>query len=312
MSKFKVGDKVRKVTGYPFSGVVCATYDTEEKCCVKHKDRWEHIFSDKQLAYDHPEYQYLDLLRDILDTGDIRESRNGTIYSLFGRELKFNLQGGFPLFTTKRVHFKSIVGELLWMLSGSTNNHDLNKNGITIWDEWADPASGELGPIYGKQWRDFNGVDQIYNLCQGLIHDPYSRRHIVSAWNVSELGEMSLPPCHYTFQFYIAKGKLSCKVIMRSSDAPLGLPFNVAQYALLTHLIATETGYDVGDLIVSLGDVHIYENQIPGIKTQLEREPRPFPTLKFPKEKLMCELTIEDISVVDYDPHPAISIPVTA
>lgn len=311
MSKFKVGDKVRKITGYPFNGVVCATYDTEEKCCVKHKDKWEHIFSDKQLVYDHPEYQYLDLVQDCIDNGSYREGRNGGTYSLFGRQMRFNLAEGFPLLTTKKVHFKSIVVELLWFLRGDTNVKYLHDHGVTIWDEWAD-ENGDLGPVYGAQWRNWNGVDQIYNVVQSLINDPYGRRHVVSAWNPDDIPNMALPPCHCLFQFYVDNGKLSCQLYMRSNDLGLGAPFNIASYALLTHLIANEVGLDVGNLIYTVGDLHLYQNHIDNIKDQLERIPYKFPEIEWNKTKSIFDLEYEDFRLINYQYHPHIKLEVSS
>lgn len=310
MSKFKVGDRVRKVTGYPFKGVVCATYDNEEKCCVKHADQWEHIFSDKQLDWDHPEYQYLDLLKEVLETGVHREGRNGGTRGLFAKQIRFNLKDGFPLLTTKRIHTKSVVGELLWFLRGSTKIKYLKDNGISIWDEWAD-ENGELGPVYGKQWRDFGGIDQITNVIEQIKTDPYSRRHIVSAWNPAEVDQMALPPCHILFQFYVSDGKLSCHLYQRSADLFLGVPFNIASYALLTHLIARETGLDVGEVVLTFGDVHLYENHIEQAQEQLTRRPLMMPYLHITTDKGIFDLEIKDIEFHHYFPLPTIKAPVS-
>lgn len=306
MSKFKLGDKVRKITGYPFTGTVCAIYDHEEKCVVKHKDKWEHIFSDKQLVYDHEEYQYLDLLKECLEEGDYRQGRNGNTYSLFGKQIRFDLSSGLiPLLTTKKIHFKSVVVELLWMLNGDTNIKYLNDNGVTIWDEWAD-ISGDLGPIYGKQWRDFNGKDQLYELCQNLLKDPFSRRHVVSAWNPGELDKMALPPCHCLFQFYVVNGKLNCQLYQRSADIFLGVPFNIASYSLLTLLIANEVGLKPGSFIHTFGDVHLYENHKEQALEQINREPRLFPQISWDKRKNISCITYEDFKLENYNPHSLI------
>lgn len=314
MSRFKVGDKVRKVKGYPFVGTVVMVNDRDEKCSVRHRDGWEHIFNDGQLGYDHPEYQYLDLLREVTFYGDKREGRNGTVRSLFGRQIRFDLEEGFPLVTTKKVNFRNIVVELLWFLKGDTNVKYLHDHDVHIWDQWVG-EDGELGPIYGKQWRDFNGVDQIYNVCQSLINDPYSRRHVVSAWNPAEVDSMALPPCHTMFQFHVSDGRLNCQLYQRSCDAFIGGCYNIASYALLTHLIAKEVDLMPGEFIHTFGDVHVYEDQIPAISTQLERRPRPMPDIGFrysALDKMMFELTPDDIELFGYDPHPFIAAPVSA
>ena len=310
MSGFNVGDKVRKISGYPFSGVVCAVYQNEDKCCVKHNDKWEHIFSDKQLAFNYPEYHYLDLLQDILDNGVYREGRNGGTYGVFGRQIRFNLQEGFPLLTTKRIHFKSIVGELLWFLDGDTNIKYLNDNGIRIWDEWAD-ENGDLGPVYGKQWRDFNGVDQIKDVINNLKTDPYSRRHIVTAWNPEQISSMALPPCHCLFQFFVEGNKLSCQLYQRSADSFLGVPFNIASYALLTHLIANEIGLEVGEFVHTFGDLHLYATHVEQAKEQLSRTPGKFPTITIPNDKGIFDITLEDVILNDYNPQAAIKAKVS-
>jgi thymidylate synthase len=326
MSKFKIGDKVRKVTGYPFVGTVCATYDNEDKCCVKHKDKWEHIFSDKQLVYDHPEYQYLDLLRDILNNGVHREGRNGGTTGVFGRQIRFNLKDGFPLLTTKRIPWKAVAHELIWFLSGDTNIKYLKDNNVTIWDEWAD-ENGDLGPVYGKQWRHWKAasdtpfehlpnlavvheIDQIKELLDNIKKDPYSRRHVLTAWNPADISKMALPPCHCLVQFFVENGNLSCQLYQRSADVPLGVPFNIASYALLTHMIANECGIEVGEFVHTFGDAHIYDNQVDGIREQLEREPKQFPTLKL-NNKPVLDMTISDISIEGYDPWPTIKMPVS-
>jgi thymidylate synthase len=262
----------------------------------------------------HPERQYLDLLADCLHKGSYREGRNGGTYGLFGRQIRFNLQHGFPLLTTKRVHFKSILVELLWFLRGDTNIKFLKDHGVSIWDEWAD-ENGELGPVYGKQWRDWGGIDQIQNLIDGLKTDPYARRHIVTAWNPAEIADMALPPCHCLFQFFVSDGKLSCQLYQRSADVFLGVPFNIASYALLTHLIAREVGLAVGDFVHTFGDVHLYANHVEQAREQLTRQPRPFPSLSFLGDSgfdnPLFELTPNDIGIEGYDPHPSIKAEVS-
>ena len=227
---------------------------------------------------------YLDLLQEVLNSGTVKEDRTGTgTLSVFGRQLRFDLSEGFPLVTTKRIHLKSVVHELLWFLRGDTNIHYLKEHGVKIWDEWAD-ENGDLGPVYGSQWRawetpDGRVIDQIQQVVDGIKRNPDSRRHLVSAWNVAVIDEMKLPPCHFVFQFYVAQGKLSCMLTMRSVDTFLGLPFNIASYALLTHMIAQQCGLEVGEFVWSGGDVHIYSNHLEQVKLQLTREPLPLPTL---------------------------------
>lgn len=315
MSSFNIGDRVRKITGYPFVGEVVMVNPNDGKCSVRHRDGWEHIFSDKQLAPDHPEYQYLDLLRDCLDNGVYREGRNGGTYGLFGRQIRFDLSHGFPLLTTKRVHWKSVVVELIWFLRGDTNVRWLQEHGVTIWDEWAS-EDGELGPVYGKQWRSWNGeeryIDQIANVIDGLKNDPYGRRHIVTAWNPAEIEDMALPPCHCLFQFFVSNGRLSCQLYQRSADVFLGVPFNIASYALLTHLIAREVGLSVGEFVHTFGDVHLYANHVDQAKEQLSRGPRAFPSLYFvPSAGRIFDLAWNDLFVADYNPHPPIKAPVS-
>jgi len=265
------------------------------------------------------EYGYLSLARRILENGSYREGRNGGTYSLFDGELRFYMSDGFPLLTTKRLPFRSIVAELLWFLSGSTNKFDLQKMGCTIWDEWGDDQTGELGPIYGEQWRAWDAylyderfeenriksIDQIAILIDGLKNDPYSRRHIVNAWNVGDLPFMALPPCHVMFQCHVADGKLSLKMYQRSADWFLGVPFNIASYALLLHLLARECGYKPDKLAISFGDMHIYANHVQQIKEQVVRNPTNFPNLYIGSGGIF-DLTPEMISVGGYMPHPAI------
>ena len=261
--------------------------------------------------------QYLDLLTDILENGEQKDDRTGTgTISVFGRQLRFNLQEGFPLITTKKLHIRSIIHELLWFLSGSTNIQYLKENGVTIWDEWADD-NGDLGPVYGAQWRSWRGaggktIDQISEVIEQIKTNPNSRRLLVSAWNVAELDQMKLPPCHYAFQFYVANGKLSCMWQQRSVDTFLGLPFNIASYALLTHMIAHQCDLEVGELIFTGGDVHLYLNHIEQAKLQLSREPRPLPKLLIKrKPNSIFEYQYEDFEIVDYNPHPHIKADVS-
>ncbi|QSF42612.1 MULTISPECIES: thymidylate synthase [Paenibacillus] len=260
--------------------------------------------------------KYLDLLQDVLDHGTTKSDRTGTgTISVFGRQLRFDLSEGFPLVTTKRIHLKSVVYELLWFLKGDTNTSYLKENGVSIWDEWAD-ENGELGPVYGSQWRaweskDGRTIDQISAVIESIKHNPDSRRHIVSAWNVGEIEEMKLPPCHFVFQFYVADGKLSCMLTMRSVDTFLGLPFNIASYALLTHMVAQQTGLEVGDFIWSGGDVHIYTNHLEQVATQLSREPHPLPKLNIRrKPESIFDYTFEDFEFENYVYHPGIKAPV--
>jgi thymidylate synthase len=256
--------------------------------------------------------QYHDLLQHLLDNGVKKEDRTGTgTYSVFGHQMRFNLAEGFPLMTTKKLHTRSIFHELLWFLKGDTNIAYLKDNGVSIWDEWAD-ENGNLGPVYGYQWRswpnpDGTSTDQIVNLVNGLKNNPNSRRHIVSAWNPSFIEEMALPPCHCLFQFYVAEGKLSCQLYQRSCDTFLGVPFNIASYALLVHMIAQVCDLEVGDFVWTGGDVHLYSNHVEQAKLQLTREHRTLPTLKlYPEVKDLFAVTIDDISIENYDPHPHI------
>lgn len=259
---------------------------------------------------------YLDFLQYILNHGTPKSDRTGTgTLSVFGYDMRFDLQQGFPLVTTKKLHLKSIICELLWFLRGDTNVRSLQKQGVSIWDEWAD-EQGDLGPVYGKQWRawqtaDGRTIDQIQQLLQEIKTNPDSRRLIVSAWNVGDLKDMALPPCHLLLQFYVAAGKLSCKLTQRSADAFLGVPFNIASYALLTHLIARECGLAVGEFIWSGGDCHIYSNHIEQVKTQLERKPYPLPQLLIKRKPgSLFEYSFEDFEFADYQCHPAIKAPV--
>ncbi|MFB2596716.1 thymidylate synthase [Herbiconiux sp. P17] len=255
---------------------------------------------------------YEDLLRETLQQGTPKSDRTGTgTRSVFGRQLRFDLSEGFPLITTKRVHFKSVAYELLWFLRGESNVRWLQENGVSIWNEWAD-AEGELGPVYGVQWRSWptptgEHIDQISQVIKTIETDPDSRRMIVSAWNVAEIPQMALAPCHALFQFYVADGKLSCQLYQRSADLFLGVPFNIASYALLTHLIAAQTGLEVGDFVWTGGDCHIYDNHVEQVELQLERAPYPAPTLRITRDRdSVFDYEYDDLEVVDYVHHPAI------
>jgi thymidylate synthase len=259
---------------------------------------------------------YLDLLRRILDQGQAKADRTGTgTLSVFGHQMRFDLSEGFPLVTTKKLHWKSIVHELLWFLKGDTNVRYLRENGVTIWDEWADEA-GDLGPVYGKQWRSWAApggetIDQIGWVLGEIRRNPDSRRLIVSAWNPADLERMALAPCHCLFQFYVAEGRLSCQLYQRSADAFLGVPFNIASYALLTHLVAHATGLQPGDFVHSFGDAHLYTNHLEQARLQLSREPRPLPKLRLnPAVRSLFEVSFDDIALEGYEPHPAIKAPV--
>ena len=259
---------------------------------------------------------YLELLREVRDTGAPKGDRTGTgTRSLFGRQLRFRLADGFPLLTTKRIHLRSVVAELLWFLRGDTNLSYLHRHGVSIWDEWAD-AEGELGPIYGSQWRAWKGpdgrpIDQLADVLSRIESDPDSRRLIVSAWNAGELERMALPPCHLLFQFYVAGGRLSCQMYQRSADIFLGLPFNIASYALLTQMVAQVAGLEAHELVVSLGDVHLYANHLEQANLQLEREPYPPPRLELnPAVRSIDGFEYGDVRIVDYRHHAAIPAPV--
>ena len=266
--------------------------------------------------------QYLDLVKHVLDNGELKEDRTGTgTKSVFGYQMRFNLDDGFPMVTTKKLHLKSIIYELLWFLKGDTNIKYLQENGVKIWDAWAD-SNGELGPVYGFQWRNWNndGIDQISNLINDLKNNPSSRRHLISAWNPSVLpdtsisfeanvanGKAALPPCHAFFQFHVINGKLSCQLYQRSADIFLGVPFNIASYSLLTIMIAQVCDLKVGDFIHTFGDAHIYSNHFDQMKLQLTREPRKLPTLKINKKiKSILDFKFEDFTLEDYNPHPHI------
>jgi thymidylate synthase len=260
----------------------------------------------------HPEEQYLDLLRDVIENGSDRPDRTGTgTRSVFGRQIRFDLARGFPLVTTKKIHVKSVIYELLWFLRGDTNVRWLQQHGVKIWDEWAD-ENGDLGPVYGSQWRSWpdgkgGQIDQIANVVRSIRTRPESRRHIVSAWNPAEVDEMALPPCHCMFQFYVADGRLSCQLYQRSGDLFLGVPFNIASYALLTQMMAQVTGLKPGEFVHSFGDLHLYHNHFDQAHEQLARVPRPLPHLVLNPDKTdIFDFAFEDIMVAGYDPHPHI------
>lgn len=297
----------------------------------------------------HPEHQYLDLLRDVLDNGTLRDDRTGTgTLGVFGRQIRFDLADGFPLLTTKKVHLRSIIVELLWFLRGETNAKWMEDQGVTIWKEWGDPDTREMGRAYPAQWRrwvDVTGTygdsltirefDQVANVVRGLIDDPNGRRHLISAWNVADIGgqatlhvdgtsatvtapcEMALPPCHCLFQFFVADGRLSCQLYQRSADLFLGVPFNIASYALLTMMVAQATGLEPGEFVHTFGDAHLYTNHIEQAELQIAREPRPFPTMTINPERRsldlhrMGEWSLNDFALTGYDPHPAIKAEVS-
>ena len=262
-------------------------------------------------AADHPERQYLNLLQDILDNGVQRGDRTGTgTLGVFGRQMRFDLAKGFPLLTTKKLHRKSIILELLWFLRGDTNVRWLQERGVSIWDEWAAP-DGELGPVYGKQWRSWTApdgrvIDQIANVLEGLKTNPNSRRHIVSAWNPADVDDMALPPCHCLFQFFVADGKLSCQLYQRSADVFLGVPFNIASYALLTMMLAQALGLEPGDFVHTFGDAHLYLNHLEQAELQVTRQPLPLPTLTVAPKSDLFAYELSDFVLSDYAPWPHI------
>jgi thymidylate synthase len=259
---------------------------------------------------------YLDLLSHVMENGVDRGDRTGTgTRGVFGYQMRFDLEKGFPLITTKKLHLRSIIHELLWFLMGETNIKYLQDNKVRIWDEWAD-ENGDLGPVYGSQWRSWpapNGesIDQITNLIECIKNNPNSRRHIVTAWNPAEVDNMALPPCHCLFQFFVADGKLSCQLYQRSADIFLGVPFNIASYALLTHMVAQVTGLKVGEFVHSFGDAHIYHNHFDQVRLQLTRAPRPLPKLIMNEERTsIFDFAYEDFAFEGYDPHPTIKAPI--
>jgi len=268
-----------------------------------------------ETAAAHPEQQYLDLLADILANGVQRGDRTGTgTLGVFGRQMRFDLARGFPLLTTKKLHRKSIILELLWFLRGDTNVKWLQERGVSIWDEWAD-ADGELGPVYGKQWRSWTApdgrvIDQIANVVEGLKTMPNSRRHIVSAWNPADVDDMALPPCHCLFQFFVADGKLSCQLYQRSADVFLGVPFNIASYALLTLMVAKVTGLEPGEFVHTLGDAHLYLNHLDQAREQLTREPLPLPVMEIADRRDLFAFEYEDFKLRGYKAHEKIEAPI--
>ncbi|GAA2168531.1 thymidylate synthase [Pedococcus bigeumensis] len=259
--------------------------------------------------------QYLDLLDHVMTTGTDKSDRTGTgTRSVFGYQMRFDLSEGFPVLTTKKLHLKSIIGELLWFLRGDSNVKWLQDRGITIWDEWAD-ENGDLGPVYGYQWRswptpDGRHIDQIATVIESIRTNPDSRRHIVSAWNVADVDSMALPPCHTMFQFYVANGRLSCQLYQRSADIFLGVPFNIASYALLTMMVAQVCDLEPGDFVHTLGDAHLYSNHVEQAKLQLTREPRPLPTMRITPGKDIDQFDLDDFELVGYDPYPSIKAPI--
>ncbi|WP_428156736.1 thymidylate synthase [Brevundimonas sp.] len=265
---------------------------------------------------DHPERQYLNLLRDILDNGVRRDDRTGTgTLGVFGRQMRFDLSKGFPVLTTKKLHLRSIIVELLWFLRGETNIAYLKDNGVRIWDEWAD-ADGELGPVYGKQWRSWTApdgrvIDQIEKLVHGLKTNPNSRRHIVTAWNPADVDDMALPPCHCLFQFFVADGKLSCQLYQRSADVFLGVPFNIASYALLTMMLAQVVGLEPGDFVHTFGDAHLYLNHLEQAELQLTREPLPLPVMQIAPKTDLFGFDLPDFTLDGYEAWPHIKAAVS-
>jgi thymidylate synthase len=261
---------------------------------------------------------YEDLLRDVLANGESKSDRTGTgTTSVFGRQIRFDLSKGFPLITTKKVFTKGIIAELLWLLDGDTNSKTLEDQGVNIWKEWSDPETGDLGPVYGKQWRSWEGADgrahdQISEVIESIKNNPDSRRHIVNAWNVGDLDDMALPPCHAFFQFYVSNsGKLSCQLYQRSADLFLGVPFNIASYALLTHMIAQQAGLEVGEFVHTFGDAHIYDNHVDQVTEQLSRDAREYPTLVIKRNpESVFDYKLDDFEFKGYNPHGKIEAPV--
>lgn len=326
--KFTEGDQVTKITGdYSFDGVVDSVFTKQngaERLVVEDERGALHVYSESNLRHigNKADHQYLKVLARLLRDGVYREGRNGGTYGLFGEQLRFDLSEGFPLLTTKKVHFKSILVELLWFIRGDTNIKFLHDHGVTIWDEWAD-ENGDLGPVYGKQWREWKGlrvgewhatyIDQLKNVTEGIKRDPYGRRHVVSAWNPAEIDNMALPPCHTMFQFFVSNGKLSCQLYQRSADWFLGVPFNIASYALLTHLVAQEVGLQVGEFIHTFGDYHLYGDHVEQAKLQLTREPVALPYIELLDDGTsMFDFGVGSVVLKDYNPHPAIKAEVSA
>jgi thymidylate synthase len=280
--------------------------------CKPGRPAGKEVLSRLKTGIDHPMKQYLELLRHILDQGLEKSDRTGTgTLSVFGWQTRYDLADGFPLLTTKKLHFRSIVAELLWFIRGDTNVKWLRDQGVTIWDEWAD-ENGELGPVYGAQWRSWRGadgrtVDQLAAVVDQIRNNPDSRRLVVSAWNAAEIGQMALPPCHCLFQFHVAGDRLSCQLYQRSADVFLGVPFNIASYALLTHLVAGVTGLEPGEFVHTLGDAHLYLNHLDQARLQLTRAPRPLPQLKIARKATRLEeFEVDDFAVEAYAPHPHI------
>ena len=290
----------------------CANVRFAHTLCVMHNA----VLDAPKAAADHPERQYLALLADILANGVQRGDRTGTgTLGVFGRQIRFDLSKGFPVLTTKKLHLRSIFIELLWFLKGDTNIAYLKDNGVRIWDEWAD-ENGDLGPVYGKQWRswatpDGRVIDQIANLVENLKTNPNSRRHIVTAWNPADVDDMALPPCHCLFQFFVADGKLSCQLYQRSADVFLGVPFNIASYALLTVMVAKVVGLEPGEFVHTFGDAHLYLNHLDQAREQLTREPYPFPTLKIADKRDLFAFEYEDFTLEGYQAHPHIKAEVS-
>lgn len=328
-------DAVTKVTGdYSFDGTIVSVFDKLDNKTryVVEDDRGAlHIYSEQNLRLigNMADHQYLRVLRKLIDKGVYREGRNGGTYGLFGEQLRFDLSEGFPLLTTKKVHFHSILVELLWFLRGDTNIKFLKDHNVSIWDEWAD-ENGDLGPVYGKQWRDWIGakkvvydntsgasehvpvhIDQLKNVIEGLKRDPYGRRHIVSAWNPVEVDSMALPPCHTMFQFHVANGKLNCQLYQRSADWFLGVPFNIASYALLTMLVAHEVGLEPGEFVHTFGDLHLYANHVEQAKEQLTRQPVELPQVMLHHDGSIFDVGVDDVELIDYHPAAAIKAPVS-
>lgn len=331
-------DRVTKVTGdYSFDGVVVSAFekvDGNDRFVVEDDRGALHIYSAANLRRigNYADHQYLKVLKKLLEKGVYREGRNGGTYGLFGEQLRFDLSEGFPLLTTKKVHFKSVLVELLFFIKGITNVAYLQSHGVTIWDEWAD-ENGDLGPVYGKQWREWpdlaitpvegtsqpvewelvnKPIDQLKNVIEGIKKDPHGRRHIVSAWNPAEIEKMALPPCHTMFQFHVSEGKLNCQLYQRSADWFLGVPFNLASYALLTMLVARECDLGFGEFVHTFGDLHLYANHVEQAKEQLTREPRELPDvwLNAPSVSLF-NLEPEHFELKGYNPHPAIKAEVS-